>query len=180
MTDFPEIISAPWKARKFSMADLPMVECASHDPFIPLISTIPPQYSEEEGIAYIKRQWSRYDTGEGYAFAIARQDTDEAVGFAFLCFRGKDKGRASLGYWIIKNYRRQGIAKTILKGVVDWAQEILKIELLELYVEPWNIASIKTAKSLGFQEEGLMRRWEIVGKERKDMIMMSLISETVH
>ncbi len=68
----------------------------------------------------------------------------------------------------------------MLKAIVDWAQHDLEIERLELYVEPWNIASLKTAKALGFQEEGLMRRWEKVGEERKDMFMMSLINEGVH
>lgn len=180
MSDFPEIIATPWKARKFSLSDLPMVQEASKDPLIPLISTIPAEYSEEEGVAYIKRQWSRFDTGEGYAFAVANHETDQAVGFAFLCFRGKDRERASLGYWVIESFRGRGIAKTILKEIVQWAQRDLSIERLELYVEPWNVASIKTAKAAGFKEEGLMRRWEKVGHERKDMIMMSLIKESVH
>lgn len=180
MTEFPEIAAAPWKARKFSLIDLPMVETASRDPFIPLISTIPRNYSEEEGIAYIKRQWSRFDTGEGYAFAVAKQDTDQAVGFVFLCYRGKDRGRASLGYWVVEPFRQKGIAKTVLKAIVDWAQRDLEIERLELYIEPWNIASLKTAKALGFQEEGLMRRWEKIGNERKDMLMLSLIKQSVH
>ncbi len=157
-----------------------MVEVASKDPFIPLISTIPPKYSKEEGVAYIERQWNRFDSGEGYAFAVAKQDTDQAVGFVFLCYRGKDRGRASLGYWIIEPFRRQGIAKTVLKAIVDWAQRDLAIERLELYAEPWNVASLKTAKSLGFQEEGLMRRWEKIGNERKDMLMLSLINGSVH
>lgn len=180
MIEFPEIVATPWKARKFSLTDLPMVEAASRDPFIPLISTIPSQYSEMEGMAYVKRQWSRFESGEGYAFAVAKQETDQAVGFVFVCFRGKDRGRASLGYWVIEDFRRQGVASTILKGIINWAQQELKIERLELYVEPWNEASIKTATALGFEEEGLMRRWEKVGDERKDMIMMSLIFEQVH
>jgi RimJ/RimL family protein N-acetyltransferase len=179
MNNFPELMASPWKARKFLLSDLPMVEMASKDSFIPLISTIPKDYSEDEGIAYIKRQWSRFDSGEGYAFAVAKQDTDQAVGFAFLCFRGKDRGRASLGYWIIEGFRGQGAAKTVLKAIVNWAQRDLGIERLELYVEPWNIASLKTAKALGFEEEGLMRRWEKIGNERKDMYMMSLIIPTI-
>ena len=180
MYDFPEIVAPPWKARKFELSDLPMVEAASKDTFIPLISTIPQDYSEKEGIAYLKRQWSRFETGEGYAFAIAKNDTDQAVGFSFVCFRGKDKGRASLGYWVIESFRKQGAAKTTLKGIINWVQNDLKVERLELYVEPWNEASIKTAKSLGFSEEGLMRRWEKIGNERKDMIMMSLINDSMY
>jgi RimJ/RimL family protein N-acetyltransferase len=42
-----------------------------------------------------------------------------------------------------------------------------------LYVEPWNVASIRTAEGAGFQREGLLRSWQEVGGVRKDMYMYS-------
>lgn len=47
---------------------------------------------------------------------------------------------------------------------------------LELYVEPWNMASARTATSAGFVREGLLRSWQKVGDERKDMDMYALVS----
>ena len=49
------------------------------------------------------------------------------------------------------------------------------IERLELYVEPWNEGSWRAAEHVGFQREGLMRRWETVGDQRRDMFMYSLL-----
>jgi RimJ/RimL family protein N-acetyltransferase len=42
---------------------------------------------------------------------------------------------------------------------------------LELYVEPWNVGSIRTAERAGFVREGLLRKAERVGVERRDMFV---------
>jgi RimJ/RimL family protein N-acetyltransferase len=52
----------------------------------------------------------------------------------------------------------------------------LRIPRLELYVEPWNEASWRTAERVGFTREGLLRSWQLVGTERRDMFMYSLLA----
>lgn len=47
---------------------------------------------------------------------------------------------------------------------------------LELYVEPWNEASWRTAEKAGFRREGLLRQYQEVGGERRDMFMYSLLN----
>ncbi|MDV6277748.1 GNAT family protein [Rhodococcus erythropolis] len=59
----------------------------------------------------------------------------------------------------------------------EWAQTTLKIPRLELYVEPWNAASLRTADNAGFTREGLLRSWQEVGGERKDMYMLSKLRD---
>jgi len=176
MTDiFPEFDIPPWRIRKFKMSDINLVRAASADPLIPLITTIPSVFTEKAAQAYIERQWSRYNDRIGYSFAIAEAGTDNAIGSIYLGLRNIEDGRASVGYWIIQDFRGKGIAKTALGKIAEWAQNELQIPRLELYVEPWNTGSIKTAESSGFKQEGLMRSWQKVGNERKDMIMMSRI-----
>ena len=50
------------------------------------------------------------------------------------------------------------------------------IDRIELYVEPWNVASARTATSAGFVREGLLRSWQKVGDERRDMDMYAFVS----
>lgn len=47
------------------------------------------------------------------------------------------------------------------------------IHRVELYVEPWNEGSWKTAENCGYMREGLLRGWEEIGGVRKDMYMYS-------
>ncbi|MEV0622979.1 GNAT family N-acetyltransferase [Nonomuraea sp. NPDC050404] len=64
----------PWR-----LEDVVVVKEASTDPYIPLITTVPPVYTEEEGVAFIHRQWSRSTDRTGYSFAIADTVTGRAV-----------------------------------------------------------------------------------------------------
>ncbi len=173
--NFPEFELPLWRIRKFKITDLDLVEKASLDSLIPLITSVPSKFSEEEGKSYIKRQWDRYDKNTGYSFAIAKKDNDQAIGSVYLGLRNIEDGRASLGYWVIEGFRGMGVAKAVLMEIVKWARSDLGIPRLELCVEPWNIGSIKTAECAGFEQEGLMRSWQKVGEQRKDMIMMSLV-----
>lgn len=175
---FPILIDKDCTLRAFSQEDLPLIEEASKDSLIPLITSIPIQYSEKEGLAFIERQLNRYVCGAGYSFAIVENETNKAIGAAYLGIENIDSGRASLGYWLIKSERGKGKIKPILKKLITWAQTDLKIPRLELNVEPSNQPSIKTAEYLGFEKEGVMRSWQFIGDTRKDMIMMSLINNS--
>ena len=57
----------------------------------------------------------------------------------------------------------------------DWALSLDEVQRLELYVEPWNEGSWHAAEKCGFQCEGLLRSWQLVGGGRKDMYMYSRI-----
>ncbi|MFF2204867.1 GNAT family N-acetyltransferase [Streptomyces sp. NPDC058145] len=162
--------------RPWCLADLDLVREASQDGYIPLITTVPTQYSEAEGVAFVERQWGRAAAGAGYPFVIATED-GIPVGTVGLWLRNIGEGRASLGYWVVKSARGSGAAEAGLSAVVRWAITDLEIPRLELYVEPWNVASLKTAERAGFKREGLLRSWQLVGSERRDMFMYALLRD---
>ncbi|MER6952211.1 GNAT family protein [Nonomuraea sp. NPDC000554] len=156
----------PWR-----LDDVAAVQEASEDPYIPLITTVPSSYSDAEGAAFIRRQWSRAVDGVGYSFAIADAGDDQAVGQIGL-WPGP-RGRASVGYWVARSARGQGVACAALRAVASWGLEGLGIPRLELHVEPWNAPSWKAAERAGFVREGLLRSWQDVGDERRDMYVYS-------
>lgn len=163
------------RLRDFTVEDMALVHSASADPLIPLITTVPATPDEEQVQAYIARQNGRHPSGVGFAYAVARTSDDVAVGYIGLTFL--EEGRASVGYWIGPEHRGHGYAALALQMIADWALSELVIPRLELYVEPWNAASIRTAEVSGFEREGLMRSWRSVGDTRRDMWMFSRISE---
>lgn len=161
--------------RAWEIGDLPLVWEASNDDYIPLITTVPSTYSEAAGEAFIQRQWERASTGSGYPFVIVRVEDGRPLGMVGLWLRDQGEGRASLGYWLAGSARGQGTAADALRAVVRWALGDLQIPRLQLHVEPWNVASQRTAERVGFQREGLLRSWQQVGEERRDMIMYSML-----
>jgi RimJ/RimL family protein N-acetyltransferase len=72
---------------------------------------------------------------------------------------------------VIRSARGRRAAVRSLQALALWAFRDLRIPRLQLYVEPWNTASIVTAERAGFAREGLMRSWQEVGGSRRDMYM---------
>ncbi|MFG2308755.1 GNAT family N-acetyltransferase [Streptomyces sp. NPDC048566] len=175
--DVPEVAVRGGRAlRPWRLSDLPLVQEASQDDYIPLITTVPSPCSEADGLAFIERQWSRATTRAGYTFVVVESD-GRPVGQVGLWLRDVAQGRASLGYWVVASARGRGTARAAVEAVSDWASGTLEIPRLELWVEPGNTASVRTAEGAGFAREGLLRSWQQIGGERKDMLMYARIND---
>lgn len=171
--DIPKVNAGPYRLRSFSAVDVRLIQEASSDALIPLITTVPASGSEAEALAFIRRQHQRLTDGSGYSFAIAEAASDRAVGQIGLWLKDHHQGRANIGYWIAPSHRRRGAASHALRALADWGLGQAGIHRLELYVEPWNEGSWRAAESGGFVREGLLRSWQEVGGVRKDMYMYS-------
>lgn len=172
----PTLSADGFVLRAFEFQDAPLIQEVSADPFIPLVTTVPTTDSPAEARAFISRQHSRSATGQGYSFAIAEHDTNRAVGQIGLWRDNIKHGRASVGYWIAASQRRRGIAATALRAITAWGLRLPEVARLELYVEPWNTGSWKTAELVGYQREGLLRGWEAVAGTRRDMFMYAKLA----
>jgi [ribosomal protein S5]-alanine N-acetyltransferase len=173
----PRLMHGKAVLRPFESRDAPLIASVAEDPLIPLITTVPTSGTEQDVTAYLERQHQRLRTGAGYSFAIADADSDEAVGQIGLWTGEIGAGRATTGYWIGSRFRRRGYLTAALRALTEWAVTLDDIDRLQLYVEPWNEGSWRAAEACGYQREGLLRRWERVGGESRDMYVYSVIPE---
>jgi RimJ/RimL family protein N-acetyltransferase len=174
----PELRSGPVLLRPFDLSDLRLIRQASADPYIPAITSIPPVYSDDEGRAFIERQHSRAIDGHGYPFVIADPATpSRGVGGLGLWLQEIEHGRASIGYWMASSARGQRWAGWALRGVVTFAFDVLAIPRLHLFIEPWNMASQRTAQFAGFTREALLRGWERIDGAQHDAYAYVLLRQ---
>ena len=171
----PRLEDPPLLLRSFLDEDIPVIQEAATDPLIPLTTTVPTTTDAAAALAFIERQRSRAASGQGYSFAVADSTTGEAVGQIGLWLRDLSEGRATVGYWIAASRRRQGWAGRALAVVSSWGLQLPGVHRLQLYVEPWNAGSCRAAEGAGYQREGLLRSWQQVGDQRRDMYMYSLV-----
>lgn len=171
----PRLDAGKFVLRAWTANDIDLVAEAASDPLIPLIASVPKIFTLIAGHAFIERQWDRSQSGAGFSFVIADKESDQPLGSIGLWLDDIDQGRASTGYWLGASARGRRAAASSLAALAGWALDELRIPRLELYVEPWNAASIKTAEAAGFEREGLLRSWREVGDERKDMCSYSRV-----
>ena len=173
----PRIERPPVCLRAFDPRDATLVASVAGDPLIPLITTVPTSGAPADVQAYLERQHDRLRTGHGFSFAIADAVTDDAVGQIGLWTSEIAAGRATTGYWVGAAHRGRGYAGAALAALTDWAFSLPEVERLQLHVEPWNEGSRRVAERCGYQREGLLRSWQRVGAERRDMYVYSRVRQ---
>ena len=69
------------------------------------------------------------------------------------------------------------MAAAALTALTSFAWTIPDLHRIELYIEPWNAGSVKTAERAGFEREGLLRSHQEIGGRRRDMLLYATIRE---
>lgn len=171
------VACGPVVLRRFSPLDVPVVQEMSTDPYIPLIGTLPPNASQQEARDYIDRQIGRLAEGTGFSFAIAEAGTGRTVGGIGLWLQQLARGRATAGYSVTPSARGRGLASAALTALTSFGWTIPALHRIELYIEPWNAGSVKTAEHAGYQREGLLRSHQEIGGQRRDMLLYAAIRQ---
>ena len=165
--------------RLLAESDLPGVIEAVGDPLIPRYTTVPDPYGEREA-----RQWQRSSSqgiaaGTDLATVIVDADDGQLLGAVGLHGLGTASGRCSAGYWLAATARGNGLATRALRLLCRYAFTELAVARIELWIEPENTASLAVAERVGFEREGLMRSFMPIREVRRDMLMYSLLPNTV-
>lgn len=166
------------RLRAFEDRDVDMVMDLSTDSYVPKIGSLPGNASREDALAYIERQISRLDTGAGYSFCVADKDTDVALGTAGLHLAPIAAGRATAGYSVAPRSRGRGVAGQALTALTRFAWSLPELYRIELYIEPWNVASVRTAHVAEYEHDGLLRSHQEIDGKRVDMLLYAAIRPT--
>ncbi|MEU0490086.1 GNAT family protein [Nocardiopsis sp. NPDC006139] len=167
---------SPFLLRLWEEADLPLVVAAAADPYTVSVTTLPDPCDEAAARRYIESRALVLSRGIGVPLVIADTRTGRGVGGITLSLRDASEGRASLGYWVAPGHRGCGAAAHALRLASAWAHDALGVPRLELAIEPWNTGSLRVAGAAGFRREGLMRRWQEIGGERRDLYLYARLA----
>ena len=105
------------------------------------------QYTKEELTNYIANAKQDIATAGQFRFVIDLEN----IPIGFIDLFDYTANSAGVGVIIAKNYRRRGFAKEVLKLLIDYATNTLKIEKLHCNIQKDNFASINLFTSCGFE-----------------------------
>lgn len=155
------------RMRRWQEDDIECIRLGSTDPEIPKGTTVPSPFTTAEGLAFIHRQWSRVQNGEGVTQAVVEAQSDRAIGLMWVAMRPQPHV-GGLGYWIVPPERGQGVATAAVRLITPWALVALNLRRLEAWVEPQNLASQGVLRNAGFQHEGRLRNFLNAGSAASD------------
>jgi ribosomal-protein-alanine N-acetyltransferase len=163
------------RLRAFDERDADMLMDLSTDPYLPSIGSLPGQASRADALAWVQRQRERLDAGVGFSFCAADSRTDEALGTAGLHLAPVAAGRATAGYAVAPRSRGHRVAGQALTALTQFAWSVAELFRVELYIEPWNVASQRTAEFAGYAREGLLRSHQEIAGARVDMLLYAAL-----
>jgi ribosomal-protein-alanine N-acetyltransferase len=109
------------------------------------------------------------------AFAVTFRDCDCMIGMVNYHDRRLQHRRLSVGWLLAKPWWRQKIMSEAMAVFLVYCFDHLDAHRIEARIEPGNIASMRLAKRLGFEREGLMRDRVFVGDQPRSQYLWALL-----
>lgn len=104
--------------------------------------------------------------------AATDQLDDRARGGAGLWLQ--PAGPATAGYVLAPIARGRGLATDALHALTTFAWTLAELDRVELFVEPWNVASVGVAERCGYVRQALLAEHTEIGGRARDMLLLAI------
>ncbi|EJB1797693.1 GNAT family N-acetyltransferase [Vibrio parahaemolyticus] len=135
-------------------------------------------YTLDNWLSQCEASESAFEKGSEVKFVALDKDTDEIVG---VCsFTGIARGvfqACFLGYSIAKKFEAQGYMTEILQASISYMFDVVGLNRVMATYMPNNIASEKVLLKLGFEKEGLARKYLKIAGKWEDHTLTSKLNE---
>ncbi len=130
-----------------------------------------------ERIQYLRQCRASFDLDKDYTYGIFNLDESAFIGGTGLHTRLGPDAR-EIGYWIHKDFTRQGFATEVASALTKVAFEIDHVSRVEIHCDPRNTYSAAIPKKLGFTHEAtLHNRHEGTDGNLRDAMIWTLFRE---
>lgn len=110
------------------------------------------------------------------AWGVASKDSGKVIGYIRLSdFENQTK--AELAYWLHADHRRKGLMSEALRTIISYSISELGLHRIQAYVRTDNLPSRQLLNSLHFQQEGLLRKYQLRADGWADMYVFSLLAD---
>lgn len=123
-------------------------------PWMPWVHSEPEPL--EGKVKRLQRFRGNFDLQKDYVYGIFNREETRLLGGTGLHTRLGEK-ELEIGYWLHKDFIKQGLATESTAALVKVAFEIIHIHRLEIHCDPGNLASAAVPRKLGFTHEGTLR-----------------------
>lgn len=98
-----------------------------------------------------------HERKEHLRFMIVRRSDATLMGTAIFNFLDWDTPKAEIGYWIGKDFTRQGYMQEAVRAMLDYGFNQMKLHRIEICTDSENLASRRIPEKLGFTLEATLR-----------------------
>ena len=157
-------------------ADIDAITAACQDPEVPRWTTVPSPYTRQDAVEFVELVAKWWADGVETVWAIRKDDVLAGMIGLHRITDHPHGGDAEIGFWGVAEHRGQGVMREAAHAVVDFAFDELKLVRLTWRAVTGNVASARTARSLGFRYEGMLRQALTSTRSRDDGWVAGLLA----
>ncbi|MCL5271275.1 MAG: GNAT family N-acetyltransferase [bacterium] len=132
----------------------------------------------EKAVERMRLYRGNFDHGKDFVYGVFSPDEKQLIGGTGLHTRHGMNVR-EIGYWIHKDFVRQGLATELAAALTKVAFIHDKVERVEIHCDSRNTASAGVPRNLGFTHEAILRRRSpaIMGGPPGDTMIWTMLPE---
>ena len=121
---------------------------------------VPFPYGEEHAKGLVKSSLAAQsvDPREDYNFRILIKPGTDISGGVRLSRVNREKGMATLGYWMAESHWGKGYASEAARKMLDFGFNDIGLKNIQAHVTADNVGSNKMLEKLGFELESVLKR----------------------
>lgn len=175
---FTEITTARVGMRPVAEADLADLLAVNGDPEVTRFLPYPTWQGMADAEAWLARIRTLAADGQSHQLVLQHHASGRVIGAALLFRHDDASARAELGYVLGRAHWGQGLMREALHALCGHAFGPMGLRRLEAEVNPANTASTGLLRTLGFTQEGcLRRRWVAKGSAPYDTLFFGLLAD---
>ncbi|WP_219836796.1 GNAT family N-acetyltransferase [Paenibacillus sp. R14(2021)] len=135
-------------------------------------------FTEQKQAEELINNWQqRFDRSLGYRWGITHKTEDRVIGTCGFHNWTKEHMKSEIGYELSPSVWNRGIMTEVLKAVIQFGFEELRLNRIEACIDPANSRSRKLLLRSGFLEEGLLREYFFEKNQFMDAAIFSLLKK---
>ncbi len=109
----------------------------------------------------------------GMYWGIVLKDTNKIIGSIGFNYISKEHRKGEISYDLDFNHWNRGIMSIVLRSVLNFVDQNLKLIRIQATTMTYNSASIKMLQNFHFKKEGVLKNYLIVNQKSIDCYMFS-------
>ncbi len=129
----------------------------------------------DDALVHIKMIQDKIESNEGVNWAVTLKGNDKLLGIAGHYRIKWEHFRSEIGYMLLPEFQGQGIITEVVKLLVDYGFNEMKMHSLEAIIDPRNTASARVLEKNNFVKEAHLIENEFYEGKFIDTVIYSLI-----
>ena len=152
-TPFPALQTERLSLRKLSLDDANEIFFLRSDERVNKFMERLRAASLEDVHNFINKTNHEIENNECVDWAITFKDDSGLIGSICFWNISIEENKAEVGYELLPDFQRKGIAQEALSAVINYGFDVVKLQTIEAYTHKENVASIKLIEKFGFTRD---------------------------